>query len=244
MTGRTAVDVRCYAGSVGLLIDRCLKREEPLGATWLVENDKIATCAHLAVLYADFLDSLKVRFPANREEWGVTNAVFHPEFKLKQAAQAARRSLASSVPALALQDHNLVIFTLTPILPDLSPQLVQTVNDQLSLPPPPRDRGLSGSLSDLDLGLVLQTITNARKEGTLIISDERNRALAKLYCRDGKIMHAHYGPLSNEQAIYQVVSQHILGNFYFQGGKPPDWPVQDAIARPTDMLLIESCRRL
>jgi len=244
MTGRTAVDVRCYAGSVGLLIDRCLKREEPLGATWLVENDKIATCAHLAVLYADFLDSLKVRFPANREEWGVTNAVFHPEFKLKQAAQAARRSLASSMPALALQDHNLVIFTLTPILPDLSPQLVQTVNDQLSLPPPPRDRGLSGSLSDLDLGLVLQTITNARKEGTLIISDERNRALAKLYCRDGKIMHAHYGPLSNEQAIYQVVSQHILGNFYFQGGKPPDWPVQDAIARPTDMLLIESCRRL
>src|SRR5215471_9923382 len=129
MTGRTAVDVRCYAGSVGLLIDRCLKREEPLGATWLVETDKIATCAHLAVLYADFLDSLKVRFPANREEWGVTNAVFHPEFKLKQAAQAARRSLASSMPALALQDHNLVIFTLTPILPDLSPQLVQTAND-------------------------------------------------------------------------------------------------------------------
>lgn len=244
MSGRTAFDVRCHAGSVGLLMDRTLKREEALGSVWLVDQDKVATCAHLLVLYTDVLDALKVRFPANREEWGITEAVFHPEFKVKQASQAARRSLGSPVPALALQDHNLVILTLTPGLLEPGPELVSAVNEQLSLPPPPRDRGLSGHLADLDLALVLQTITNARKEGTLIITDERNRALAKVYCRDGKIVHARYGPLTNEPAIYQVVSQHLLGNFYFQGQKQPDWPVADPIARPTDMLLIESHRRL
>lgn len=233
-----------YAGSVGCLIDRCLKQDGTLGTAWMIDHDKVATCAHLVVLYADCLNALKVRFPAAGQERAVQSIAYHPKFNVKQADQMARKALTSSVPSLPLQEHNLAVLTLGGGLTDLPSELAASINERLSSPAPPRDKGLGGSLADIDLPLVIQTITNARKEGILVLSDERNRALAKLFCRDGKIVHAAYGPLANEIAIYQIVNQHLTGNFYFNSRREPDWPVQTAIGRPTDMLLIESHRRL
>lgn len=215
-----------------------------LGAAWLFDSDKVATCAHLVVLYADCLPALKVRFPAAGMEREVVAISFHPKFNMKTGEQMAYKALSSTVPALSLQEHNLAILTLGGGPIDLSADIAASLNERLSSPPPPRDKGIGGSLSEIDLPMVIQTITNARKEGTLIISDERNRSLARLFCKDGKILHAAYGPLANEKAIYQIVSQRLVGNFYFNSRKDPDWPVQSAIARPTDMLLIEAHRRL
>jgi len=233
-----------HAGSVGCLIDRCLKREERLGTVWLVDGNKAATCAHLLVPYSQWLPALKVRLPGTGQDWGIAEAVYHPKFNLKTAAQLAKKSLASPVAALALQEQNLVLLSLKSKPEVLMPDFVTTVNEQLASPPPPRDKGLGGSLAELDLPLVIQTITNARKEGTLIISDERNRPVATLFCRDGRVLHARFQNLLNETAIYQVVSQRLSGNFYFHSQKEPAWPVSTPIARPTDMLLIESHRRL
>jgi hypothetical protein len=233
-----------YAGSVGCLIDRCLKHDGTIGTAWMIDHDKVATCAHLVILYSDCLTALKVRFPAAGLERSIQSVAYHPKFNVKQADQMARKALTGAVPALPLQEHNLAVLTLGGGLTDLSSELTASINERLSSPAPPRDKGLGGSLADIDLPLVIQTITNARKEGILILSDERNRALAKLFCRDGKIVYATYGPLANEVAIYQIVNQHLTGNFYFNSRREPDWPVQTAIGRPTDMLLIESHRRL
>ena len=169
---------------------------------------------------------------------------YHPKFNFKSADQMAHKSLTSSMPALPLQEHNLALLTLGGPPAELSASMINAINERLSSPPPPRDKGLSGSLAEIDLPLVVQTITNARKEGALILSDERNRPLARLFCRDGKILHAIYGPLTNETAIYQIIGQHISGNFHFNSKKEPDWAAGVPIARPTDMLLIESYRRL
>src|SRR5271170_5692166 len=93
-------DISQFAGSVGCLVDRCLKQESTLGTAWMVSHDKVATCAHLVVLYPECLPALKVRFPAAGQEREVVAVSFHPKFNTKNADLMARKALTSSVPAL------------------------------------------------------------------------------------------------------------------------------------------------
>ena len=125
-------EVAKYASSVGLLVDRCSNRENPFGTVWLVGTDKVATCAHLVVLFQEFLPGLKVRFPAIGQEWEVIDAQFHPKFDRKVATELAQRSLSQPVPALALQDHNLAILHLSRNLNDPGREAVTTFNKKIS----------------------------------------------------------------------------------------------------------------
>jgi hypothetical protein len=237
-------EVAKYAGSVGLLVDRCVKLENPFGTVWLVDNDKVATCAHLVVLFQDFLQGLKVRFPGIGQEWEVRDAQFHPKFDRKLATELAIRSLSQPVPALALQDQNLVILHLTRDLTEIGGATVTSFNKKISLAPLPRVKGMVGSVDELGLALVIQTVTSARKDGVLLITDERNRPVARLFCRDGKVLYARFGKLENEAAIYQMFTQDIGGQFNFLTQTKPDWVVNQPMSRSTDSLLLEAHRRM
>lgn len=237
-------EVAKYAGSVGLLVDRCVKREQPFGTVWLVDSDKVATCAHLVVLFEDFLAGLKVRFPALGQDWEVVEAQYHPKFDRKLAMELAQRSLSTPVPALALQDQNLVILKLSRELSDLRAEAKTGFNKKISLAPLPRVKGLVGSVEELGLALVIQTMTNSRKDGILFITDERNRPTARLFCREGRVIYAKFGKLENEAAIYQMFSQDVQGQFNFRTQSKPDWPVTEPMTRSTDGLLLEAHRRM
>jgi hypothetical protein len=237
-------DISKFARSVGFLIDRCMQGEVPFGTVWLVGDNKVVTCAHLVVLYGEFFQALKVHFPATNQSWEVEDAYFHPRFEQKIAFELSQRSLLEPVPALALQDHNLVILQLKRSLSDMDPETRTTFNRKLAGTPPPRMKGLAGPVDELGLALVVQTITNARKDGCLVISDERNRPLAKMFCRDGRMLFARYANLDNEAAVYQMFGQHISGQFYFKPQAKPDWNVHYQIQRQTDNLLLEAYRRM
>jgi len=156
----------------------------------------------------------------------------------------AQRSLSAPVPALALQDNNIVLLKLSRTLSSLSADTATSFNKKIALQPLPRIKGLGGSVDELGLDLIIQTVTNSRKDGSLILSDERNRPLAKLFCRDGNVIYAKYGKLMNEAAIFQMFAQHVSGQFNFQTTSRPDWPVESPMNRPTQALLLEAHRRI
>lgn len=237
-------DIAKYAGSVGLLVDRAVKRELPFGSVWLVDRDVVATCAHLVVLYRELLPALKIRFPAIGQDWEIVDTLFHPRFDLRIATEMAERSLRGPVPAMALQDHNLVLLKLSRNLSELDGEQRTTLNRKLSIPPMPRVQGLVGEVDELGLALVIQTMTNARKDGVLYISDERNRPVASLFCSDGRVVYAKFGRLTNEMAIHQMFLQNTKGQFNFRQQTKPDWNAQNPMSRPTDGLLIEAHRRM
>jgi hypothetical protein len=237
-------DISKFARSVGFLVDRCMQGEVPFGTVWLVGDNRVVTCAHHVILYAEFFQALKVYFPATNQSWEVEDAYFHPHFDQKIAFELGRRSLLEPVPALALQDHNVVILQLRRTLSDMDPETRTTFNRKLAGTPPPRMKGLAGPVDELGLALVVQTITNARKDGCLVITDERNRPLAKMFCRDGRLNFAKFANLTNETAVYQMFSQHVSGQFYFQPQAKPDWNVYAQIERQTDSLLLEAYRRM
>jgi len=238
-------DIRSFAGSVGIVIDRSTAKEEVLGTAWLLEKDRLATCAHLVAGYTDCWDALVVRFPAIKgEERGIAHAVIHPRFDKKRSTRSlgARGTLIDGQPALPLMKHNAAVLTMSQLQP-LSEERKAQINQVLTLPSP-AGQGMSGNLSEIDLALIVQTINNARKEGVIFLADARNRPIASLFCRGGKVVYAKYRHLLNEQAFFQIFEHRIDGHFVFRSLHEPDWEVDKQISRPTDMLLIEGHRRI
>ncbi|MGH9553983.1 MAG: DUF4388 domain-containing protein, partial [Terriglobales bacterium] len=224
------------------LIDRSGTRETVLGTVWLLEENRVATCAHVLAMFAGYLDALVVRFIGCGQERGVAAAQFHPRFNHKLTNKLARETITDAEPMLPLQKYNAAVLSLGN-LQELSVERRLEISRGLMLPVPQKDQGLSGNLTEIDLSLVIQTITNARKEGTIVISDERNHPVAGIFCRNGMIVYAQYKNLNNEFALYQIVQHRAQRYFIFQAMRQPDWPVDKMIARPTDMLLIEAHRR-
>jgi hypothetical protein len=237
-------DLASMAGAVGLLIDRSGEEEEVLGSVWLIDANKVATCAHLITLYGDKLEALKVYFPAIGQSHGISQALFHPKFNRKYSSKLASDGLWDSLANMHLQNYNAVVLTLTPQLTVLGDKEKQVINQSLTVAAPQIEQGLGGNLGEIDFFLVIQTITSARKEGVIIISDTRNRPVARLFCQNGRIAHAIFRNLINELAVYQIVQRKLKGNFFFLNKPDPDWPVERAIARPPEMLLLEAHRRM
>jgi len=233
-----------YADSVGFLVDRCLEDSDIIGSGFLVEQEKLVTLATLVLPFGVGLEGLKVVFPRLRKECGVESAFFHPHFNRRFSQTTVERTIVKA-PDLTLKKHNCVILTLTEDLKPISPEIIAKINDAYSTNRNSSwDKGLSGSLQDIELALVIQTISNAKKTGQLVVADQRNRPLAKLFFNEGKIFHAQFRHLRKEHAINQLVVTKIHGFFEFRPSKDMDWPALSPIARGTDMLLLEAYRRM
>lgn len=236
-------EIKSYCGSVGVLIDRTLPSDGPIATVWLIDEDKVATCGHVVLPYAEHLQALRVVFPSAGQERGVSRAYFHPKFQ-RRTATHAMQEFGGELSMLALQKHNAVVLSLTDTLPDLSNDRVIEVNRKLTLPAPKREQLMGGSLSEIDLSLVIQTVNNARKAGVLIIADERNRPIARIACDDGRMVYAQFESLVNENALYQIFSMHLEGSFYLLASEDVQWQPTLRIMRPSEALLIESHRRM
>ncbi|MBI1272319.1 DUF4388 domain-containing protein [bacterium] len=247
MTLKMPLNVNTLARSIGCLVDRTMTDGNYLGNVWLIDEDKVATCAHLVSRYSNYLDALLVRFPGSapgtKRDYGVESALFHPAFDRTVANQLQQVSLTEPMPAVPLQKHNAVVLKLKKSVPELSDTITFRVNKNLSLPIPPREQGLGGNLREIELFVVIQSITNARKEGIITICDERNFPVARIFCKDGRLVYAQYRNLVNEMAVYQIVNRELDGNFFFWAADKPNWEVTTAIAKPAEMVLIEASRR-
>lgn len=237
------VDLTKYANAVGIVYDQSLPVRYPLGVVWQVDADTVVTCAHSVILYADILKALKVRFPTSGREFSVRSVVFHPGLDKAALTSMARRGLIDPMNSLPLQKYNLAILNLSSDNLTLDADEIASINKSFESFIPDSEPGLGGSLAEIELALVLQTITNARKVGTVSIFDERNRALGQIFCSDGRVTHAYYHNLVNEMAIYQIIGHRLAGSFSFKSGEEPDWTTVSEINRPLDMLLIEGLRR-
>ncbi|HMP53681.1 MAG TPA: hypothetical protein PKD05_19185, partial [Candidatus Melainabacteria bacterium] len=112
MTLKMPLNVNTLARSIGCLVDRTMTDGNYLGNAWLIDEDKVATCAHLVSRYSNYLDALLVRFPGStpgtKRDYGVESALFHPAFDQTVANQLQQVSLTEPMPAVPLQKHNAV----------------------------------------------------------------------------------------------------------------------------------------
>jgi len=210
----------------------------------MVGKQGVATVASAVCFYSDSPKALKVFFPKSGMEMGVKSIKFHPKFDQKLAFDTVQRGTMIISPESALQKFNCCILELDNELDFLSDSLVEQVSETLRYPLDLSFDGFRGSLKDIELPLVIQTLNNARKQGIIYICDDLMRPLAQVFVAEGKIVSAKYHNLNNELALYQIVEKRLVGRFAFFQCKKPVWLPNVTIKGTTDMVLIEAHRRL
>ena len=115
--------------------------------------------------------------------------------------------------------------------------LARRTQERIATGPASRTR-FAGSLEDMGVVDLLQTIEVSRKSGVARITDGKRHAT--VYFRDGKLVDAELGKLRGEEAIYRALLWSS-GNFEVEF-KPVDNP--DVIPTSTQGLLMEGMRRV
>ncbi len=101
-----------------------------------------------------------------------------------------------------------------------------------------KQRGVSGSLSEISIPDILQILSNARRTGLLSITS--SKGTGEIYLDSGRVVDAIFGGLRGEEAFYQIVGWDD-GTFNLD----PDVLMLGAtINRSTDGLIMEGLRRL
>lgn len=101
-----------------------------------------------------------------------------------------------------------------------------------------KQRGVSGSLSEISIPDILQILSNARRTGLLSITS--NKGTGEIYLDSGRVVDAIYGGLRGEEAFYQIVGWED-GTFSLD---PDVLMLGSTINRSTDGLIMEGLRRL
>jgi len=116
--------------------------------------------------------------------------------------------------------------------------LARRTQERIATGPASRTR-FAGSLEDMSVVDLLQTIEVSRKSGVARITDGGKRA-ANVFFRDGKLVDAELGKLRGEEAVYRALLWSS-GNFEVEF-KAVDHP--DIIPTSTQGLLMEGMRRV
>ncbi|MBX9951947.1 MAG: DUF4388 domain-containing protein [Candidatus Obscuribacterales bacterium] len=233
-------------GSIGLLVDRL--NQQVLGTVWLADNSRAITCAHITVPYSNFPEALQVNFPATGITCGVKEIEFHPDFDRWMAKRFAGQTQLFPAFELISQAQNVAALRLVNSLKPLDRDLLPRITAALVLPPPQGETVVSGQAGRLELTSVLQTLVNARNFGTLVLLDDRNRIVARLFLEDGKMTHAQFRNSRNEEAIYRLITSCEFEKFPFyftpQTQTEAQWCTFPPIEKNTTFLLMEAYRRM
>ncbi len=245
MTG-TLTNSASIAGAIGMVNDRTIIGGEHFCSAWLISDYRAATIASALIPFAEHPEAISVAFPKAGKECAVVKISFHPQFDLKACQERIRRGIPFDSWESTLQKYNCAILHLSDELSELSEQDFTAIAKAFELQAETKD-GFSGSLKNLELPVVFQTIISARQEGILYICDQVDRPLAQMFFQGGNLISARYKNLANELAIYQIIQKKIGGKFVFKDCEIRDWVdwlPQSLISKTPDMLLIESMRRL
>jgi hypothetical protein len=236
-------NLNSFCRSIGLIYDRTAPGGSPIGSMFLVAEKKVASLASIALPYATTPQALRVIFPSTEREFGVSAVHLHPNFDRSLTQETALHGTLGNGPEAALQKFNCCILELADRLQELTTAQTEQVSHALRYPLNLTDENFRGSLTEIELPLVIQTLNNAKREGILYICDDMYRPIAQIFCQGGRVLAAKYRSLMNETAIYQIVEKRLTGRFAFRACKPPIWMPAQTINRATDMLLIEAMRR-
>jgi pSer/pThr/pTyr-binding forkhead associated (FHA) protein len=100
------------------------------------------------------------------------------------------------------------------------------------------DTGIAGKLEEMSLPDICQFLAQQRKTGTLLLHLASGEA--RVYFRDGSVVHAETADLEEKRAFYFIFAQQE-GTFQFRAGVPL---VRRSIKMPTTTLLLEAARVL
>jgi hypothetical protein len=230
--------------ALGFFYDRNSAGAHPIGCGFSVGEKLVIAPATSMLPYRSAPRMLRIHFPYANRNLCAEEIIFHPQFERAKIEHSIEQGLLLSSAEIVCADYNCCLVRLTDKAPALYESDLNDVQAALQFPLTPENNDLSGSLNDLDLSLVIQTLNSARKQGILYLFDEQGSPAAQIFCSDGKVISARFGPLTGTLAVYQILEKRTVVNFgFYPSARGTYWP-SNLINSSTDMLLIEGMRRL
>ncbi|MFA7340550.1 MAG: DUF4388 domain-containing protein [Candidatus Obscuribacterales bacterium] len=227
--------------AIGLIYDRCAPEQQPLAGCFLVDDGLVVSVASVLAPYKCNPQALKIVLLNSPTEYAVKAITLHQYF---DSPEAIRAWLGGSPPPPKARVYDCCFLHMDTEFQSLSPAQIETVSEALRFPLDLNNEGFRGNFCDIDLPLVLQTLSSAQRDGILYLCDDLMRPLAQIFCLKGKVVTAQYKNLWNEMAIYQIVEKDIATKFAFHPStNQGTWP-HAMLNRSSDTLLLEGYRRL
>lgn len=107
-----------------------------------------------------------------------------------------------------------------------------------------RNATLHGNMEDADIVIVVQSVASSGKTGVIVFYDGADNITARIDLNSGIIVHAEYGHLKDEYAVYQLILDNPAQRFGFFKPKPGMFNVMHTCHHPIDFLLINACKLL
>lgn len=235
--------IQALADATGIIVDRAIGNEKPLGQAWLISKSRVVVPASVVANYAESPWALMVDFPYPNLQFCVKAVGLHPDFD-KRAARDHYQSLAMNVEVPAvLFENDIATLTLEAELIEMAPDKIGELNRALALPLDITPQDLSGRIEQRETVQVLQNVLQTQRTGTLSFCDERNVPYCRLLIRQGRIVKAVYGDTQNELAVCELMWRRPNGNFFMQTNSALNWGSVPDIGTPTDGLCAEAQRR-
>jgi hypothetical protein len=229
--------------ALGFFYDRNSAGAHPIGCGFSVGEKLVIAPATSMLPYRSAPRMLRIHFPYANRNLCAEEIIFHPQFERAKIEHSIEQGLLLSSAEIVCADYNCCLVRLTDKAPALYESDLNDVQAALQFPLTPENNDLSGSLNDLDLSLVIQTLNSARKQGILYLFDEQGSPAAQIFCSDGKVISARFGPLTGTLAVYQILEKRTVVNFgFYPSARGTYWP-SNLINSSTDMLLIEDSMR-
>lgn len=243
-------DISAYYGSVGWLVDRTSPNRQILASAWLIRSQIAISCAHTLVPYMEVPDALGVDFPHCSKRYGVKHIRVHGYYDPWMAKRNFAQAPLYPPLGMAVEPMNLAALTLIPTPAPLEKSIVEKVNRIMTRIPPEEEPALAGQATNVQITSILQSLLNNRNQGTLNLNDNRNNPIAKFYLADNKVTHIRYLHLTNEEALFRLLTSHRPGQeeesyqFAFTNDFNPDWTNFNPIEKNTAGLLMNAFGRM
>jgi hypothetical protein len=230
--------------AIGVFYDRSTAKTRPVACGFSTGDKLVVAAATSLMPYVNAPRMLRVQFPYANRSLCVEDITFHSQFDRAKVERLMQQGLLLSSPKISAQDYNCCVVRLTDKTPALYETDLTDVQTAWHFPLDQESNDLQGSLKDLELPLVIQTLINARKQGVLYLFDDQSRPVAQIFCSEGKVLSARFGILHGAPALYQILEKRIVTTFeFYPTARGEYWP-KSLTEGSTDMLLIEGMRRL
>jgi hypothetical protein len=230
--------------AIGVFYDRSGAKGQPVACGFSAGEKLVVAAATSLMPYASTPRMLRVHFPYANRSLCAEDITFHHLFDKANVERLMQQGLLLSSPKISAVDYNCCVVRLTEQTPALYETDLNDVQAAWHFPLNLEKNDLRGSLKDLELPLVIQTLSNARKQGVLYLFDDQSRPVAQIFCAEGKVVSARFGILNGAPALYQILEKRVVTDFEFYPAERGEYWPQNLTGGSADMLLIEGMRRL
>jgi len=233
--------------SLGFVYDRTALTKTPLCTCFRVGDKVWISVASILAPYRAVPNALQIvesggDLDSNNER-SVNSIAYHPHFDYMRTVKAIEHGSDDTFFDPFTETFNCCLLRTDKGSIDLSSGDTEKIYQSLRFPVDLSNDDFRGSLKDIDLSLVLQTLKNAFRSGILFLCDDLMRPRAQIFCANGQPVMIRFQHLVDEMALYQIIQKQVATRFAFYPSNNFEPKSSKLKKRALDMLLLEAFRR-